>query len=317
MNKNLLYVVLALALGSGAWFTWQRNQKKSTLDKLDLNFSVPDTSSIDKIVITQQGGSPFEMERQKDRSWSLNKKYKVAPVLMDVLLSTIRNIEMQRPLAKNEKKTVEEAMKTRHRKVEIFVGGEIYKTYFLGDDAPENKGTYIRFENGDPYVAHIRGFTGFLTPRYNVTENEWRDRLLFASTPASIQSVEIKYTKSPSDNFKVGFTGRHFFLEGAERFDTNATATLLLQFKQVYIERYIVDFTKNEQDSLLKSGHEWSLDLVDIDKSKSNTLWIYQTSDADRSLAYLPKTKEWATIQNRNLNPVRLKRHQLLGGQIQ
>ena len=44
----------------------------------------------------------------------------------------------------------------------------------------------------------------------------------------------------------------------------------------------------------------------------SKKLELYLTSDPDRSLAYLPQTKEWVTIQNRNLYPVMKRRSDLL-----
>jgi hypothetical protein len=203
-------------------------------------------------------------------------------------------------------------MKKRNRKVEIFVRGELYKTYIIGDDAPENKGTYFKQEEGEPYVCYLRGFNGFLTPRYNVSENDWRDRLLFSSSPQTIQSVEVKYTRTPAANFKVGFSGKHFHFEGAERFDTVATAEFLLRFKQVYLERYINMFSQKAKDSILGNPPEWSVDLVDIDQSKSHQLLIYPTSDEDRSLAFLPKTKEWATIQNRSLTGIKIRRTDLI-----
>jgi len=312
MNKTIVYIILAIALGIGAWWTMQKKNRKSTLDKLDMNFSVSDTASINKIIITQFPGGKSTLERNAEGFWTINQSYKVAPVLMDVLLTTIRNVEMQRPPAENEAKTVLESMRKRFRKIEIYVKGEIYKTYLIGDDAPENKGTYFKLENGDPYVCYLRGFNGFLTPRYNVSVNDWRDKILFSSSPQTIQSVEVKYQMSPSDNFKVGFSGKHFQIEGATHFDTLATAEFLLKFKRVYLERYIIGFPKKTTDSLEAKPHDWSLELVDIDKKKSVLLNFYPTSDEDRSLAYLPKTNEWATIQNRNLIPLKIRRMDLL-----
>lgn len=314
MKKTVLFILLAIALGAGAWWSLKKNERKSTLDKLDLNFSVADTASINKVVVTQfpYPGKPVTLDRLAAGYWKLNKQYKASPVLMDVLLTTIRNVEMQRPLAPNEAKTVNDAMKTRYRKVEIYVKGSLYKTYLIGDDAPENKGTYFKLESGDPYVCYLRGFNGFLTPRYNVTVNDWRDRLLISSTPQTIQSAEVRYTMSPADNFKVGFSGKYFNMEGSSKFDTIATAEFLLQFKKIYVERFLNGLPQKSKDSLFATPYEWSLDLVDIDKEKSYVLNFYPTSDPDRSLAFLPKTNEWITIQNRNLTAIKIRRRDLL-----
>jgi len=312
MNKTLLYLLAALILGGAAWWTLNRNQQKSTINKLDLNFGIPDTASISKIIITSSETGKNELERKLEGFWIMNGKHKVAPYLMELLLTTIRNVEMQRPLAENEAKTVNEDLKTRFKKVEIFIKGEPYKTYLVGDDAPENLGTYFRFEEGDPYVCHLRGFTGFLSPRYNIVENDWRDKILFQSTPQTLQSVEVKYFASPIDNFKISFSGKHFQVDGTSRFDTVAAAGFLLKFKKIYLERYLKGFSKKISDSLLSLSPEWSIDLVDIDPARSHVLNLYPTNDEDRSMAYLPITKEWISIQNPGLSPLKIKRRDLM-----
>ena len=311
MNKTLLYLIIALVLGGAALWTFNRNQHNSTINKLDLNFAVPDTASISKIIISGSGNSN-EMERKAEGFWLMNKKYKVAPYLMALLLTTIRNVEMQRPLGKNEAQTVIEDLKVRYKKVDIFVKGELYKTYLVGDDAQGNLGTYFKFEEGDPYVCHLRGFTGFLSPRYNVIENEWRNKILFQSSPQTLQSVEIKYFASPVDNFKISFEGKYFSIEGASRFDTSAAAGFILAFKKIYLERYLLGFDKRTNDSLLKKMPEWSINLVDIDPEKSHLVNFYPSGEDDRSIGYLPDTKEWITVQDPGLLPVKVRRRDLM-----
>jgi hypothetical protein len=313
VKKNLYLFLAALLLGLGAWYTWQKNTRKSTLEKLDLNFSVPDTAAITRIVVEQfPGKGPATLERKSGGFWMINGKYNVAPVLMDVILATIRNVEMQRPLNPAERKTVLESMKARYRKVDIFVSGERYKTYFIGDDAPGNKGTYFRLENGEPYVCYLRGFNGFLTPRYNVNETDWRDRLLLSSTPQSLRSLTVSYPRSPVDNFRISLSGKFFHIENAGRFDTVAAADLILRTKGVYLERYITGFSPRTLDSLRAIEPEWILEVEDADREKSKTLWLYRTSDEDRSLAYLPLSREWITIQNRNIYAFRKTRRELV-----
>ena len=312
MNRNLLFLLVAIVLGSAAWWTVKQNQKKNTLDKLDLNFAIPDTASITRIAITRENGTKIDLERKKEGYWEMNSKYRVAPNLMDLLLTTIRNVEMQRPVAKNEAETVNESFKTRFKKVEISVDNTIYKTYLVGDDAPGNLGTYFKFEEGDPYVCHLRGFTGFLSPRYNIMEHEWRDKTLFSSSPQTLQSVEIKYFKSPTDNFKFTLSGNNLNLEGVQKYDTTAAIRFLLGFKKLYLERYLKTFDKRTRDSLLKVTPEWSIDLVDIDKSKSHVVNFYPTNDEDRSMAYLPQTQEWISVQNPGLRPIKIRKFDLL-----
>lgn len=312
MKKNLLYLVLVIGLGAGAWFTYNRNQRRSTIDKLDLNFAVPDTASISKIKISGTYNKPVTLERQAGGPWKFNEKYEVAPVLMGLLLTTIHNVEMMRPLVGPEAKTVLRDIKERYRKVEIFVRGELYKTYWVGDDAPENIGTYMKLEGGDPYVCHLRGHNGFLTPRFNVTESGWRHKLLFSSTPQSLQSIEVKHTYKPAADFKIQFQGKRFGIDGANRIDTQATVAYMLRFKKIYLERFYETTDQHFQDSILKTKPEWTLELVDIDKAKSHLLHFYTTKNEDRTMVWMPRIQEFITIQNQNVSLMKMERQQLV-----
>lgn len=314
LKKNILYLLVLLLLGGGAFWTWNRNRQKSTLAKLDLNFSVPDTASIDRIVITpvEKGGEKASLTRISPSQWKINDKYFVAPTLMELLLTTIRNVEMQRHVEPNEAKTVNEDILKRGKKVEIFVNGELYKTYWVGDDSPGNTGTYLRFEEGDPYVCHLRGFLGFLSPRYNVSENDWRDKLLFFSSPQTLQSVEIQYPASPVDNFKISVAGKNMVLEAAGPFDTLSANGFLGNFKKMYVERHINTIPRRFRDSLLRTSPEWTLEVVDSDKAFSHRVDLYEVKDPDRQLGHIAASEDWFTIQNRVLYPVKLRKRDFL-----
>lgn len=312
MKKALLLTFLFAALGAGAWFSFRKANRKSTLEKLDLNFSVTDTASVDRILIEPVEGQKADLRRGKSGHWMINGKYKAAPVLMDVLLTTIRNVEMLRPLSQNEAVTARESFDKRGRKVSVFVNGELYKTYFLGDDATGNKGTYLQMEGGDPYVAYLRGFNGFLSPRYDVTENEWRDRLLFSCQPFQIKSLKLLYSRMPAENVELTLSSEGLQLAGATYFDTSAAFQVISSFRRVFAERYLDRFPARQKDSLLKAGSEYTIELTGNEKDCSAKVMLFFTSDPDRSLAYIPERGEWLTIQNRGLYPILQRKSSLL-----
>lgn len=312
MKKYILIAVTLTVLGAGAWFSIRKANRKSTLEKLDLNFSVTDTASIDRILIEPVGQKHADIRRNKDGGWMINGKYKVAPVLMDVLLTTIRNVEMLRPLSEAEAATARQSFQKRGRKILIYVNGSLYKTYLLGDDAPGNKGTYLQLEGGDPYVAYLRGFNGFLSPRYDVRENDWRDHLLIACSPEEIQSVKLTYKRFPQENVELQVSGNKILMPGTNRFDTAAAARLLSSFRQVYFELVFDRLLQKDKDSLLKAGFEYSIELKGKNPDCTSTLQLYLTPDAGRSLAFIPEKNEWLTIQNQNLMPILQRRSSLL-----
>jgi hypothetical protein len=188
----------------------------------------------------------------------------------------------------------------------------LYKSYYLGDDAPGNKGTYFKLEGGEPYVAYLRGFNGFLSPRYDVQENEWRDRLLLSCNPGQINSLKIEYTRMPAENIELNMLEKKLTLNGNQPFDTASAFEMLLSFKRVYAERFLNRFPQKQKDSLLKAGPELSFEVKSDESSCSGKFLLFYTSDPDRSLAYNPQKSEWLTIQNRNLYPIMRRRSSLV-----
>jgi hypothetical protein len=315
LKRNIFLIFLLVILAGAAWWTWNRNQQKSTLNKLDLNFSVPDTASIDQIVISPQGKGYEKaiLKRISGSEWRLNDKYKVAPTLMELLLTTIRNVEMKRPVDQNEAKMVLEEIKTKGKKVEIYVSGKLYKTYWVGADEHNFTGTYFKFEEGNPYVCHLRGFLGFLSPRYDVTENDWRDKLLFNSEPQSLESIEIQYTSSPVDNFKLVKLGKNMVLSGNLPFDTSAANSYAGLFKKWYVERHMAYLPQTFKDSILKTKPEWQIEVRDKKQDFSHLVVFYDVKDENRQLGHIPARQDWFTVQSINLLPLKIRKRDLLG----
>jgi hypothetical protein len=205
-----------------------------------------------------------------------------------------------------------ESIEKRGKKITIYIGGEAYKSYRIGDDAPGNKGTYLQMENGDPYVAYLRGFNGFLSPRYDVRENDWRDRLLISCNPKDIRSVRLNYRKSPFENIELNVSGNYISLAGAGRFDTAAAASILSGFKRIYAEGFLPYMPSTQKDSLLKVGCEYSISIQGESPECTKTLELFETKDSGRSIALVKETDEWLTIQNQNLLQVMQRKSTLL-----
>ncbi|MEA3449235.1 MAG: hypothetical protein U9Q98_12440, partial [Bacteroidota bacterium] len=74
-------------------------QKKSTLDVLR-DFAVQDTAAVDKIFLVDKENNEILLERQNKDTWTVNEKYTVRKDLMDILLETIRRIDVANPVPK-------------------------------------------------------------------------------------------------------------------------------------------------------------------------------------------------------------------------
>jgi hypothetical protein len=276
MRKNYLLLGALLITGILVYLAWNKADNKSTITGTDASFAVADTAGITRIFISNKQGGNYKLDRQKDGSWTINDSIEANPININLLLATIRNVEVKRNLNEAERNTTIKQMATEHLKVEIYVKNELFKTYYVGGTTLEYMGTYFLMDGSEtPYVVYLRDLPGFLVPRYAVSTLGWRSRRIFGSNPTSIQSVSVTYPSNPEENFKIIYQNKKFTVEGAKKLDTLNVAEYLTLFKGFYAEQFFESFTQDYIDSLYRTPPMAIIELEDLDKYKSCKLYTY------------------------------------------
>lgn len=207
MNRKLYLIILIILLLAAAYFFF--SQKTTTISNEFSDFAIEDTSSIDRIFISDYNGISADLSRQEDNTWQINGKYKARPDGIELLLKTFKTIKVKEMIPQSGIDNVIKTMATRAIKVEIYTGGKNpEKVYYVGNSTQNHFGTYMLLElNGvkssAPYIMHIPGFHGFLTARFFADENTWRERSIFNYQADDIASLSINYSDKPLNSFKL------------------------------------------------------------------------------------------------------------------
>ena len=181
MTKNLKSILLLVVVATVAIYFYITNNN-STLKKELSDFAVADTASITKIFMADKNGKSILLERINGISWKLNGKYEARQDGINNLLETIKRVTVKAPVNKAAFETVIKKLASNGVKVEIYQNNDKKpsKVYFVGGSNQEHTGTEMLLQGSSiPFLTHIEGFYGFLTPRYFVNENEWKDRTIF------------------------------------------------------------------------------------------------------------------------------------------
>ena len=110
------------------------------------------------------------------------------------------------------------------KRVEIYQGGdEPSRIYYVGHSSPDKKGTFMMMEipgmgrSEQPYIVHIEGNVGFLTPRFFAAEDEWRYTGLFRFPNLELSAVELQSFENPTKSHKITYAGgnKHISLSGS------------------------------------------------------------------------------------------------------
>ena len=198
LKKYWIYILFILITFCILFFL---SENKSTISSND-TFSVADTSSITKIFIADRKGNTISLDK-KDNNWIVNNKFNVRKDAINVLLSTIHQIKIQQPVSLSAFDNVIKNLSSTGVKVEIYAGTEALKIYTVGNETANHLGTYMLLDgSNEPFIMHIPGFNGYLSPRYGIQgqiidEKTWRRRIVFDIEESTINNISINNLLEP------------------------------------------------------------------------------------------------------------------------
>lgn len=212
----------------------------------------------------------LELARVDNDHWTVNESHRARQDAINNLLETIKKVRVKSPVNQSAMNTIMKTIISSHVLVEIYQEGkdEPVKTYYVGGANQLHTGTNMMMKGSTrPFVMHIEGFHGFLTPRYFVNGLEWRSREVFEYNPNEIQALSIAYSEQPERNFKVtrdeSLTPTAY--RGAElkeaKFDTLLLNGYLQNYKMVHYESYEETKTDAFIDSVKASTPLFTIEL--------------------------------------------------------
>lgn len=283
MNKITKILISILLISVATYFLVVNKPWKSFAEN-DYDFAITDTASITKIFMASARGGTVLLEKKDQNHWLVNGSTPADLPKIQLLLETLHDVQMRNPVGDNEYNNVIKEMTAAAVKTEVYAGEKLIKVIYVGQMTSDQTGTYLMLEDAKPYVAHIPGFVGYLTPRFLVEPIKWKSKLIFDYQASDINYVQVSFPSQPKENFTVDNQSElPKLLNGAGEviaIDSNYLKYYLGSFLQLYAEGYDDNYTAIQQDSIsssipfctvkvkLKSSEEVSLRLFSkqIDK---------------------------------------------------
>lgn len=281
-KTNIILLIIVVLVGLISLIVYYTQTKDTA--RVYRDFAVEDTASINKIFLADKQGNTITLER-KDGYWMVNDKYKARRDLIDILLTTIKNLEVTMPVPESKLDFVLRSIAAYGIKTEIYQNNKLVKTYYVGGAPENNIGTYMILEGSDvPFVVSIPGFSGFLTIRYNTEINEWREKIIFNYKIEDIFQVKMLYPDQPENSFiAVRNSATNYDLlnyDGSPvnfKFDTLKVKDYISRAKFFGFEAFILDSLQQfKRDSLLTQPMVFEMSIVDVNKNKKSFKAFYR-----------------------------------------
>jgi len=242
-KKQLFYLAIIILMAALFWFL--STDKKSTIN-VENNFAISDTASVSKIFIADRNGTTITLHRN-EKNWVINNKYGVRKDAIKTILTTIKQIRIQRPVSKNAFDNVIKNLATTGVKIELYTNQETpTKTYTIGSSTSNHLGTYMFLAGSEtPFIVHIPSFNGFLSPRYGIqgnkiSEKDWRTTNIFSLKAEKISRVKVNHIQQPEKSFTLTTDSMTLLNNSGngESFNQEKVLQLLNAFKRLNCESY-------------------------------------------------------------------------------
>lgn len=300
MNKKnrilLILLVVLIALSAVVLFTRYEFErvpidgkeklvlsKKSSSLKVLRDFAVQDTAAIDQIFLVDKDNREILLEREASH-WVVNGESRAREDLIQILLETIRRIEVYSPVPEARMDYVIRDLSSNGIKCEIYQKGKKVKTYYVGGVTQDNLGTYMLLErSSEPFIVSIPGFSGYLTTRYTTSEKEWISKRVYSYSFNEIASVEVEYPDEPAQSYRMVNNGNNKFdlirLDNkmpVTAFDTVKVKQQLGKFKKVGFEFFVPEESMTEKlDSISDYTPVYRFKVTDVEgNSKSLDCYV-------------------------------------------
>ena len=299
MKRNTLLIIVVLLLVAVGIYLVMTPEKSTIADSKDeYQFAVKDTASITKIVIRDK--TPSEVTLTRDGSkWMLNDGLRPRKDAMEVLLETIYRMEMRSYVPNTTKETIRQRMDVFGSDVEIWAGDKLVKSFTVGNETPDQLGTYMKMKDSpNPFAVYIPGFNGYLNSRFFTSEDLWRSRVIWGFDNKEIKEIKAVYPYTPEANFTLQTEPQLKLLDGqgeeVEDYDEQKVQTYLAAFRTAQYEGAIVPTDKvyPKMDSI-KASTEIVNILVTSKSGKSIRLRGYQIKAAPDTYDSNNELRKW------------------------
>ena len=320
---TIIIIIAQFVSNDSVLYPLNFNKSNSTIKPEISNFAVNDIESVDKIFIADKQNHSVILTKENG-TWRVNDKFYAREDAIKNLLQAINKIRVKRPISRSEHDVQVKRLAVESRKVEVYQHGELTRTYYVGGTTQDQYGTYMLIEGSSvPFIMHIPGFLGFLTPRFFALEDLWRENFIFKANPKEITYVSVMNSEDKKNDFILSkdnngdYSVVDFQNQIIQNIDTLQVRRFLTRLKKISYEAMITHMSDSKRDSLVKSHPYYTIVLKagvnnkqilktyhvknDVHYDDNGDLLLY---DPDRMYGSFNNDVDIATVQFRTVDKI-------------
>jgi hypothetical protein len=287
-KKNIRLLVLLSVLVIVTILLYSVGDERKGTDIATRKFAIADTSSITRVLIS---GNQQEIELSRESGkWTVNDKFLLDEGMRTVLLSVLNRVRIQRPVAATLQEEVVDSLQQNGYRVQVFSDDRVLLQYLAGGDKEANVTYFKKNDESIPYVVHLPGYESYVAGLFEITENDWRNRILLATDWNMIDSLKMTWPGDSGNNFSIIFKNQEYSVPEVPEADTSVLYSFMDNVSYVIADRFIDQGQFPRYDSLSKTTPLAMLSVNEIGDTSSTKVNFYPPLRGERML--LGKTGE-------------------------
>ena len=255
--------------------------KNEKFDQKD--FAITDSSNISKIIMSDKSGNNILLKKNNN-IWTINNKYEVWQRQIDYTLKVLEDIRIKSSISEKKIDYVIKNIATSGVKIELFQENKRIKSYYIGGNTKDYKGTYMMMEGSETaYIMHIPDRNpGILNPKFGiegtkVNENIWRTPVIIDYNKNNIKKIVSEDIINPKQSFIVDLENMSLYNFDEQKVEIDKTLFSYwdLAFKDLKCGTYKPNLEKDDFNLVKK--------IYISTKSNTDSLFIYDKTKIQSS----------------------------------
>ncbi|MES2559068.1 MAG: DUF4340 domain-containing protein [Bacteroidota bacterium] len=325
MSKNLKILLILVVVCAAVYFVFVR-KPWTTLQSELKDFAIKDTASVTKFFLADKRGHSVTVAKNEQGTWMVDNTYKADIVKVNLLLATMHDVTVRNPISEKQFNSVIATLATEGIKAEFYSGDKNIKTVYVGPGSADQSGTFMLIEGSSaPFVTHIDGFVGYLTPRFYTLQIKWKSKEVFNVPDNEIAKVTVNYPHQPGQSFEIT-NGASIEVKDAVNNKTVATDPqfaryYLASFGNLFFEGYDEELSGRSADSIHNTKPYCIIELTKKNNEKirlqlhykavgDHTKILYDADgkllpyDTEKFYGFINEEKEVVYVQEYNFGKV-------------
>jgi hypothetical protein len=244
-NIALLTGFILLLVWTVIYVSMQESSSRIAVD--EYKFAIGDTAAIRSIVIQKQEAQDIILEEQSGQ-WQVNNQYDVDPSMQTVLMAVLNQVRVKRAVPKNKVEAISQDLGENGHRVEILMENGESRNFLAGGNGISI--SYFQNPGEDPYIVYLPGYESYVSGIFEVTVNDWRDRLIFQTSWLGLKQLSLIYPANPEKNVIIKPDNNLYRVENVSSLDTTALMNFIDEISYFYTDQFISEGQIPSYDSL-------------------------------------------------------------------